>query len=128
MKRQWETEKKQLLGEKAALQDAAKRLNMQIRNTKEDAKTERAKAGGQEVSCRTVNLTCVDDVLSFLQELEKAKRVIADLENDLQVERSRLRSLSTEQNRIQRQKDEVVLQLQRTESVGICQNYWAISC
>jgi hypothetical protein len=54
MKKQWEAEKKQLLGEKAVLQDAAKRLNLQIRNAKEEVKIERAKAGSQEVSPRTV--------------------------------------------------------------------------
>lgn len=49
MKRQWEEEKKNLLGEKAVLQDAAKRLNLQVRNAKEDVKTERARAGSQGV-------------------------------------------------------------------------------
>jgi hypothetical protein len=56
MKKQWESEKKQLLGEKAVLQDAAKRLNLQIRNVKEEVKIERAKTGSQEVSPRTVRV------------------------------------------------------------------------
>jgi len=49
-KKQWEAERQQLLGEKAVLQDAAKRLNLQIRNAKEEVKVERAKAGSPEVS------------------------------------------------------------------------------
>ena len=57
MKKQWETEKKQLLGEKAVLQDAAKRLNLQIRTAKEEVKTERARSGSQSVSCWTVRLS-----------------------------------------------------------------------
>lgn len=50
MKKQWETEKNKLLGEKAVLQDAAKRLNLQIRSAKEEVKTERLRAGSQGVS------------------------------------------------------------------------------
>lgn len=53
--------------------------------------------------------------------MDRAKRAIADLEAELQTERSRLRTLTTEQSRIQRQKDDVLLQLQRTESVSIRQ-------
>lgn len=52
------------------------------------------------------------------QELERAKRMIVDLEAELQAERSRLRTLTTEQNRLQRQKEDVLTQLQRTESVS----------
>lgn len=66
----------------------------------------------------------------FFQELDKAKRVINDLEADLQVERSRLRTLTTEQSRIQRQKDDVLLQLKRTESVscGLLDSTASCSC
>lgn len=48
MKKQWEEEKRKLLGEKAVLQDAAKRLNVQVQTAQLDAKT---KAGNQGVSC-----------------------------------------------------------------------------
>jgi hypothetical protein len=57
MKNQWEAEKKQLLGEKAVLQDAAKRLNLQIRSAKEEVKVERARAGSHGVSLSNVRLT-----------------------------------------------------------------------
>jgi hypothetical protein len=51
------------------------------------------------------------------REIEKAKAVIADLEADLQAERTRLRQMSTEQNRVQREKSGITRQLQRTEAV-----------
>lgn len=58
-------------------------------------------------------------MLISMQELDRAKRMIADLEADLQAERSRLRTLTTEQSRAQRQKDDVLTRLQRTESVSV---------
>ena len=54
---------------------------------------------------------------SHLQEAEKAKTVIADLEAELQAERIRLRKMFTEQDRLQREIGEVARQLQRTETV-----------
>jgi len=62
MKKQWEAEKKQLLGEKAVLQDAAKRLNLQIRSAKEEVKTERARAGSQGVSSPIFQVARVFDI------------------------------------------------------------------
>jgi Skp family chaperone for outer membrane proteins len=64
------------------------------------------------------------DVLtsSRLQEAEKAKAVIADLEAELQAERMRLRKMSTEQERLQREIGEVARQLQRTETVIMIMN------
>lgn len=64
MKKQWEEEKRQLLGEKAVLQDAANRLNTQIRiakdETKRVAESERAgekmRVGIQGVCC--INAFC----------------------------------------------------------------------
>jgi hypothetical protein len=58
MKKQWETERRQLLGEKAVLQDAAKKLNLQVRNAQAEvtriSETERveqkARASVQGVS------------------------------------------------------------------------------
>ena len=52
------------------------------------------------------------------QELEKTRQVVTELEEQLRAERSRLRSLTTEQSKAERQKEAVVLQLQRTESVS----------
>ncbi|KAL6300868.1 hypothetical protein BKA93DRAFT_500905 [Sparassis latifolia] len=105
MKKAWDQEKRKLLGEKAVLQDAAKRLNLEVREAKNEiqrfAETERA---GEKARA---------DIKS---ELNKAKRVIDDLETDLKTERARLRSLTTEQSRAQREKDEVAIQLRRTES------------
>ena len=56
--------------------------------------------------------------VEYLQELEHAKRVIDALESELTEERARLRTLSTEQSRVQREKDQVAFQLRRTESVS----------
>lgn len=66
-------------------------------------------------------------LLIHLQDLDKANRIIEDLEADLQTERSRLRALTTEQSRIQRQRDDVLVQLQRTESVRLFQGGWNIT-
>jgi uncharacterized protein (DUF3084 family) len=57
MKAQWEEEKGKLLGEKAALQDAAKRLNLEVRTVKHETKritetdraSEKLKAGVEGV-------------------------------------------------------------------------------
>lgn len=38
MKKQWQDEKRQLLGEKAVLQDAANRMNIEVRNAKDEAR------------------------------------------------------------------------------------------
>ncbi|KAJ7491999.1 hypothetical protein FB451DRAFT_1360785 [Mycena latifolia] len=105
MKKQWEEEKKKLLGEKAVLQDAANRLNLKVRTAEEEVRmvAETRKAGERLK-------------VGVEGELEEAKRVISDLEADLKSERSRLRALSTEQNRVQREKENVLLQLQRTET------------
>jgi hypothetical protein len=47
-----------------------------------------------------------------------AKRTISVLESELSSERSRLRALITEQERMQREKKQILTDLQRTESVG----------
>ncbi|KAI0045417.1 hypothetical protein FA95DRAFT_1495451 [Auriscalpium vulgare] len=102
MKKQWQDERRQLLGDKAALQDATNRLNAQVRDAEQRAaETERA---SQKVKS------------SVQTELEQAKRVIADLEDDLKAERSRLRSITTKQTKAERDKDGILLQLKRTES------------
>jgi septal ring factor EnvC (AmiA/AmiB activator) len=49
------------------------------------------------------------------QDLEEAKQAIAELEEDLKAERSRLRVLTVEQTRAKREKENVWLQLRRTE-------------
>ena len=56
--------------------------------------------------------------MTRFQDLDKAKKVIVDLEASLKAERSQLRALTTEQNRMQREKADVLAQLKRTESVS----------
>ena len=58
LRHQWEEEKKKLLGEKAVLEDAASRLNGQVKGSKEEAKKiaesnriiEKSRANTQSVS------------------------------------------------------------------------------
>lgn len=47
------------------------------------------------------------------------KSTVQELENELKEERTRLRALTTEQTRAERQKDKLSLQLQRAESVSL---------
>lgn len=63
MKKEWEDERRELVGEKAVLQDAANKLNVQVRNAKEEVRKvaeservgEKTRAGIQGV-CVTVSL------------------------------------------------------------------------
>ncbi|KAI0352396.1 hypothetical protein OH77DRAFT_1498058 [Trametes cingulata] len=116
MKKAWEEEKKQLLGENAVLQDAATRLDVEVRNAKDEIRKyadaerrgERARAGIEGYGCPLKS--------SVYQELEKARQTMAELEAQLKAERSRLRALTTEQTKAQREKEAVLLDLRRTES------------
>ncbi|KAJ6619906.1 hypothetical protein B0H10DRAFT_2024000 [Mycena sp. CBHHK59/15] len=104
MKKQWEQEKQKLTAEKAVLQNAANRLNSQVHTAEEEARmVAETKKAGEKLR------------VGIEGELEEAKRVISDLEAELKSERSRLRGLSTEQTRVQREKENILLQLQRTE-------------
>ncbi|KAF8902351.1 hypothetical protein CPB84DRAFT_1961582 [Gymnopilus junonius] len=105
LKKQWETEKKRLLGEKAILEDAANRLNGQIKSTKEEVR--KAAENNRTGDRAKANLE---------KELEKARRTISVLESELSSERSRLRSMITEQERVQREKKQILTDMQRTES------------
>jgi hypothetical protein len=54
----------------------------------------------------------------MLQELAKAKEAIAVFEAELKSERARLRGLVADQGKAEREKANVLLQLERTESVS----------
>jgi len=128
MKEQWEREKKRLLGEKAILQDTAHKLNLQVRSAQDEAKrsAESGKAAQKaRVSVQAVSLILVfrcaalsDWRLVWRQELDTAKQSIATLESELRAERSKLRSLLTEQDRCERERENVLVELRRTESVS----------
>ncbi|TFK53458.1 hypothetical protein OE88DRAFT_1676650 [Heliocybe sulcata] len=105
MKAQWAEERKQLLGEKAVLQDAAKRLNLQVAEAQSQAKQVKQDHRSQE---RTKS--------SLQAELDQTKKTVLDLEEELKAERSRLRGLTSERGRVERQKDDILLQLHRTEA------------
>lgn len=53
-----------------------------------------------------------------LQELDKAKEIVAELEADLQAERAKLRSITVERNRELHDKKDIAAELQRTQAVG----------
>ncbi|KAH9940729.1 uncharacterized protein BXZ73DRAFT_42510 [Epithele typhae] len=105
MKRSWEEERKRLLGEKAVLQDAATRLNAEIR----DAKSELRKHATAERASDRARASAQD-------ELDHAKKVMEELEAELKDERSRLRALTSEQTKAQREKDKVERELRRAET------------
>ena len=129
MKEQWEREKKQLLGEKAILQDTAHKLNLQIRSAQDEAKrsaesgkvAQKARISVQAVSPIVPVFRCVALFYLWLiwrQELDTAKQSITALESELGAERSKLRSLLTEQDRFERERENVLAELRRTESVS----------
>lgn len=59
LKKQWETEKSRLLGERAMLQDAANRLNTEVKNTKSEAK--KASEGTRMVTAAKANVQNVSN-------------------------------------------------------------------
>ena len=128
MKEQWELEKNQLLGEKAILQDTAHKLNLQVRSAWDEAKrsaesgkaAQTARVSVQAVSQIGSTLRCIVDVFASVwpQELNAAKQSIATLESKLKTERSKLRSLLTEQEQFERERENVLAELRRTESVS----------
>jgi hypothetical protein len=54
-----------------------------------------------------------------MQELIKAKETIAVLEEELSSERSRLRSIVAEQERMHHEKKRILTDMQRNESVSL---------
>jgi DNA repair exonuclease SbcCD ATPase subunit len=69
MKEQWERERKQLLGEKAILQDTTHKLNLQVRSAQDEAK--RSAEGGKaaqraKVSAQAVSLILTGEASSHI--------------------------------------------------------------
>ncbi|KAJ3518259.1 hypothetical protein NMY22_g13770 [Coprinellus aureogranulatus] len=83
------------------LQASNRRLNSKLKETKEESK--RAMEAHSAKS-------------SIQTELDRAKRTIADLENALSEERSRMRSIAAEQERVEKDKKRVLADLRRAES------------
>jgi myosin protein heavy chain len=120
MKKTWQEERRQLLGDNAVLKDAANRLNLQMQDVKERAEQkerrhEKARTGVLDV-WRFLSLWNASLIRSNSQELDEAKRTVTELEEDLKAERVRLRVLTVEQTHAEREKENVLLQLRRTES------------
>ncbi|KAG6334363.1 hypothetical protein ID866_4724 [Astraeus odoratus] len=105
MKREWQEEKRRLLGEQAILEDAANRMKLEARTAKEETK-KAIEAERAHRKSRAENQEAV----------EKAKAVVSDLETELQAERVRLRQMSIEYERLRREARDVARQLQRTEA------------
>lgn len=53
-----------------------------------------------------------------MQELEHARHVISELEENLKAERAQLRTMTNTQSRMGREKEDIATQLQRTEVVS----------
>ncbi|GJJ11416.1 hypothetical protein Clacol_005649 [Clathrus columnatus] len=94
LRTQWATERAELLGKNVVLQDKANVLNREL----DAAKVETKK------------------VINVETELVKAKTIVSDLEETLRTERAKLRSLTTEQQQMLREKENVFVQLQRAQS------------
>ncbi|CAK5267761.1 unnamed protein product [Mycena citricolor] len=105
MKKHWEDERQKLLGEKAVLQDAANRMNGRVRSAEEETK-------------KVVETKAVSDKLrnSAEAELENARRVISELEADLQDREVSPSIFVHRDTRAQREKENILLQLKRTET------------
>ncbi|KAL4062577.1 hypothetical protein J3A83DRAFT_4109663 [Scleroderma citrinum] len=105
MRKEWRAEKQKLLNEKAILEDTASRMKIEARIAKEETKKvmEAEKASRK---WKTDNQ----------EEGERAKAIISDLEAQLQAERTQLRQMSTEHDRLERETLNVARQLQRTEA------------
>ncbi|TDL23585.1 hypothetical protein BD410DRAFT_720667 [Rickenella mellea] len=102
LKDEWDDEKRRLLAENDGLHDTARRLNQEIRDAKKivldaERSANRVKSGSQV-------------------DLDRAKRTIADLEDELRSERSQLRSIVTQQARAVREKTDISSQLQKAEA------------
>jgi hypothetical protein len=54
-----------------------------------------------------------------MQELDQAKRTITELQSHLKEERSRLRSMAAEQHKVQREKEDILLQMREMETVSL---------
>jgi myosin protein heavy chain len=120
IKKEWDEERRRLLGDNAVLKDVTNRLNLRMQDAKEQAEQkerrhEKARNGVLDVWFFNLFVECFSDS-SNLQELDEAKQTIADLEEELKAERSRLRVLTVEETRIEREKENILLQLRRTES------------
>ncbi|KAJ3512287.1 hypothetical protein NLJ89_g3604 [Agrocybe chaxingu] len=105
LKKQWEHEKERLMSEKAVLENAANRLNGQVKSSQEQARKVAESTRVADKAKATVQ-----------NELEKAKQTISVLENELTSERSRLRALVAEQEKKEREKKQILADMQRTES------------
>jgi myosin protein heavy chain len=121
MKRKWQEERQQLLGDNAVLKDAANRLDLEVQDVKERAekkerKHDKARNGVLGVCFLFLSVGCFAHLYWNSQELDEAKQTIADLEEGLKAERTRLRVLTLEQTRAEREKENVLLQLRRNES------------
>jgi chromosome segregation ATPase len=112
MKQDWEHEKMRLEGEREYLQSTADRLNQEVdqaRHKNDDTR------GVLSVGNRSPHSeTYVDN---HSQELDQARRAIADFEVQLQLERDRLRAITNERNRTVNEKNDILSNLERTQAV-----------
>ncbi|KAG8774532.1 hypothetical protein FRC20_005346, partial [Serendipita sp. 405] len=94
MKQEWLHEKMRLEGEREYLQGAANRLDQELGQAQKDQDTKQM----------------------VLSELDQARKSISELETQLQSERTRLKAIITERNRMINDKDGIASELQRAQA------------
>ncbi|KAG8810809.1 hypothetical protein FRC17_002751, partial [Serendipita sp. 399] len=94
MKQEWLHEKMRLEGEREYLQGAANRLNQELDQAQKDQDTRQL----------------------VTSELDQAKQFISELETQLQSERTRLKAITAERNRMINDKSNIASELQRAQS------------
>ncbi|KAG9121508.1 hypothetical protein FRC07_002496 [Ceratobasidium sp. 392] len=98
---------------KRALDAERKRAIEAAKSIKDEKEREKALA---DMVCMFdfVSTPCTNPGIVGVQELGRARTAIAELEEDLRAERSKLRSLAAEHSRATREKTEVLAKLERT--------------
>ncbi|KAF8312563.1 uncharacterized protein EI90DRAFT_3186603 [Cantharellus anzutake] len=113
LRSQWAAEKQAHINEKTVLRDAASRLNAEIKV--ESGKLEQERRKANEDAKRIQNES--EREKEMLQmELDRARKSILAIESDLREERNKLRSINTEQKRVEREKANIVAKLSQTEA------------
>lgn len=121
MKKRWDEEKQPLVNERTILQDANARLNVQVQDANAEVTTvavkqteRRVSSDFQEVSPSLIPMPTSN---TMSQELELARNAVSDLERELQAERAYFRQVTAERNLALKEKESVLVNLQRAESV-----------
>lgn len=94
LRNQWEEEKKKLLGEKAVLEDAANRLNGQVRHSKEEARKIAESKRVSEKFRTNVQSVCSHSVAIYILTNDYTGAGQSQIHHFCSGERTRLRAFS----------------------------------